>query len=133
MTARRRAIEFRKFLDLIDSEVPEGLKVHVVLDNSSTHKTPAIQRRLLRHPRFSFHFTPTHSSWTNLVERWFAELTTKWIRRGTHCSTKELTGSIQHRIDHWNHNPRPFTWHKSADEILHNPATYLQRIPDSGH
>ena len=133
MTARRRAIEFRKFLDLIDSEVPEGLKVHVVLDNSSTHKTPAIQRWLLRHPRFSFHFTPTYSSWTNLVERWFAELTTKWIRRGTHRSTKELTGSIQHWIDHWNHNPRPFTWHKSADEILHNLATYLQRISDSGH
>ena len=133
MTARHRAIEFRKFLDLIDTEVPDGLEVHVVLDNSSTHKTPAIQRWLVRHPRFSFHFTPTYSSWLNLVERWFAELTTKWIRRGTHRSTRELTDSIQHWIDHWNHNPRPFTWHKTADEILHNLASYLQRIPDSRH
>lgn len=133
MTARHRALEFRKFLDLIDREVPDGLEVHVVLDNSSTHKTPAIRRWLVRHPRFSFHFTPTYSSWMNLVERWFAELTTKWIRRGTHRSTKELTDSIQSWIDHWNHNPRPFVWRKTPDEILHNLASYLQRIPDSGH
>ena len=74
--------EFRKFLNLIDKQVPAGLDVHIVLDNSSTHKTPAIKRWQVRHPRFSFHFTPTYSSWMNLVERWFAELTTKWIRRG---------------------------------------------------
>ena len=133
MTARHRAIEFRKFLDLIDREVPDGLEVHVVLDNSSTHKTPAIQRWLVRHPRFSFHFTPTYSSWMNLVERWFSELTTKWIRRGTHRSTTELAESIQSWIDQWNHNPRPFVWRKTPDEILHNLASYLQRIPDSGH
>jgi hypothetical protein len=83
LTARHRAVEFRKFLDLIDRTVPVELKVHVVLDNSSTHKTPAIQRWLVRHPRFEFHFTPTSSSWMNLVERWFAELTMKWLRRGT--------------------------------------------------
>src|SRR5437762_1173420 len=81
MTPRRRAEEFRRFLNLIDNSVPAHLDVHVVLDNSSTHKTPSIQRWLIRHPRFSFHFTPTYSSWLNLVERWFAELTTKWIKR----------------------------------------------------
>ena len=133
MTARHRSEEFRKFLNIIDKEVPAGLDVHVVLDNSSTHKTPAIQRWLVRHPRFSFHFTPTYSSWMNLVERWFAELTTKWIRRGTHRSTRELTESIQSWIDDWNHNPRPFTWHKTADQILDNLTAYLQRIPNSGH
>ena len=133
MTARHRSEEFRKFLNLIDKEVPQGLDVHVILDNSSTHKSAMIQRWLVRHPRFSFHFTPTYSSWLNLVERWFAELTTKWIRRGTHRSTKELTESIQAWIDNWNHNPRPYIWHKTADEILDNLARYLQRIPNSGH
>ena len=82
MTPRHRAEEFRRFLNLIDTSVPAHLDVHVVLDNSSTHKTPSIQRWLVRHPRFTFHFTPTYSSWLNLVERWFAELTTKWIKRG---------------------------------------------------
>lgn len=81
MTARHRAVEFQKFLNLIDKNVPDHLDVHVVLDNVSTHKTPSIQRWLLRHPRFTLHFTPTYSSWLNLVERWFAELTTKWIKR----------------------------------------------------
>ncbi|MQB02017.1 MAG: IS630 family transposase, partial [Actinobacteria bacterium] len=84
LTTRHRAEEFRRFLNLIDRSVPADLTVHVVLDNVSTHKTPAIQRWLVRHPRFTFHFTPTYSSWMNLVERWFAELTTKWLRRGTH-------------------------------------------------
>ena len=93
MTARRRAEEFRKFLNLIDKEIPEHLDVHIVLDNVSTHKTPAIKRRLLRHPRFTFHFTPTYSSWMNLVERWFAEITAKWIRRGSHTSVADLQNS----------------------------------------
>ena len=83
MTPRHRAEEFRRFLNLIDTSVPAHLDVHVVLDNSSTHKTPSIQRWLVRHPRFTLHFTPTYSSWLNLVERWFAELTTKWIKRGS--------------------------------------------------
>src|SRR5690348_2384653 len=82
MSPRHRAEEFRRFLNLIDANVPAHLDVHVVLDNSSTHKTPSIQRWLLRHPRFTLHFTPTYSSWLNLVERWFAELTQTWIRRG---------------------------------------------------
>ena len=75
LTARHRAEEFRRFLNLIDKTVPGQLDVHAVVDNSSTHKTAAIQRWLLRHPRFTFHYTPTYSSWLNLVERWFAELT----------------------------------------------------------
>ena len=94
MTPRHRAIEFRKFLNLINRTVPKNLDVHVVLDNVSTHKTPEIQRCLQRHPRFTFHFTPTYSSWMNLVERWFSELTTKWIRRDTHRTVTELKDSI---------------------------------------
>jgi Integrase core domain. len=133
LTARHRAEEFRRFLNLIDNSVPAHLDVHVVLDNSSTHKTPAIQRWLLRHPRFTFHFTPTYSSWLNLVERWFAELTSKWLRRSTHRSVKELVASIRTWITNWNDDPKPFVWHKTADEILHNLASYCQRISDSGH
>lgn len=133
MTARHRAEEFRAFLNLIDKQVPEHLGVHVVLDNVSTHKTPSIQRWLQRHPRFVFHFTPTYSSWLNLVERWFAELTTKWIKRGTHRSVRELTASIKTWVTGWNDNPKPFTWHKTAEEILATLANYCRRINDSGH
>ena len=96
MTERHRAVEFRRFLNLINRSVPDDLDVHLVVDNVSTHKTPEIHRWLVRHPRFHLHFTPTYSSWINLVERWFAELTTKWLRRGTHRSTKELEASITH-------------------------------------
>ena len=133
MTARHRATEFRRFLNLIDNNVPDSLNVHVVLDNVSTHKTPAIQRWLVAHPRFTFHFTPTYSSWMNLVERWFAELTTKWLRRGTHRSVRELVASIRTWVTNWNDDPKPFVWHKPADEILDSLATYIQRIPNSGH
>ena len=133
LTARHRAEEFRRFLNLIDKTVPAHLDVHVVVNNSSTHKTPAVQRWLLRHPRFTFHFTPTYSSWLNLVERWFAELTSKWLRRSTHRSVKELVASIRTWITNWNDDPKPFVWHKTADEILHNLASYCQRISDSGH
>jgi transposase len=133
MTSRHRAEEFRRFLNLIDASVPGHLDVHLVLDNSSTHKTPAIQRWLLRHPRFTLHFTPTYSSWLNLVERWFAELTTKWIKRGTHRSVRDLTASIRTWITNWNDDPKPFVWHKSADQILDSLAAYCQRINDSRH
>jgi len=132
-TARHRADEFRRFLTLIDKSVPAALAVHVIVDNSSTHKAPTIQRWLLRHPRFTFHFTPTYTSWLNLVERWFAELTNKWLRRGTHRSVTELVASIRTWITNWNDDPRPFVWHKSADEILDSLATYCQRISDSRH
>src|SRR5579859_7856293 len=133
MTERHRAAEFRRFLNLINRSVPEELDLHLVVDNSSTHKTPEIHRWLLRHPRFHLHFTPTYSSWMNMVERWFAELTTKWLRRGTHRSTKELEASITHWVEHWNAEPKPFVWHKSADEILDTLASYCERISDSGH
>lgn len=133
MTERHRTEEFRKFLNLINQSVPEDLDVHLVVDNVSTHKTPEIKRWLVRHPRFHLHFTPTYSSWINMVERWFAELTEKWLRRGTHRSTKELEASIAEWIDTWNQNPRPFIWKKSADEILQTLADYCGVISDSGH
>src|SRR3989440_8369484 len=133
MTGRHRAEEFRRFLNLIDKSVPADLAVHVVLDNSSTHKTPAIQRWLLRHPRFTLHFTPTYSSWLNLVERWFAELTAKWIKRSAHRSVRDLVASIHTWITNWNDDPKPYVWHKTADEILDSLASYCQRINDSGH
>jgi transposase len=133
MSPRHRAEEFRRFLNLIDTSVPAHLDVHVVLDNSSTHKTPSIQRWLVRHPRFTLHFTPTYSSWLNLVERWFAELTEKWVKRGAHRSVKDLVASIRTWITNWNEDPRPYVWHKTADEILTSLAVYCQRITDSGH
>jgi transposase len=131
--SRHRAIEFKKFLQRIDAEVPAELDVHLVLDNSSTHKTPAIQRWLLAHPRFTLHFTPTSSSWLNLVERWFAELTTKKLRRGAHRSVRELNNDIRAWIKTWNENPRPFVWTKTADEILESIAHYCTRINESRH
>jgi transposase len=130
---RHRAVEFRKFLVTIDKVVPAGLDVHLVIDNASTHKTPAIQRWLLAHPRFQVHFTSTYSSWLNLVERWFAELTTKWLRRGSHRSVQQLERSIRQWVATWNQHPRPFVWHKTADEILEALAAYCQRISGSGH
>jgi transposase len=133
MTPRHRAEEFRRFLNLIDKSVPAHLDLHLVLDNSSTHKTPSIQRWLVRHPRFTLHFTPTYSSWLNLVERWFAELTTKWIKRGTHRSVRDLVASIRTWIANWNDNPKPYVWHKTADQILDSLAAYCQRINASRH
>ena len=130
---RHRAIEFKQFLATIDRAVPTDLTVHLVLDNSSTHKTPAIGRWLAAHPRFVLHFTPTSSSWLNLVERWFAELTTKRLRRGAHRSVRELNADIRAWIDTWNHDPRPFVWTKTADEILDSIARYCNRINQSRH
>ena len=125
--SRHRAIEFKKFLQRIDAEVPAGLDVHVILDNSSTHKTPAIQKWLTAHPRFVLHFTPTSSSWLNLVERWFAELTNKKLRRGAHRSVGQLNADIRAWIQTWNHNPKPFVWTKTADQILAIPTMVLFR------
>jgi transposase len=133
MTERHRAVEFKKFLNLINRSVPDDLDVHLVVDNVSTHKTPEIHRWLVRHARFRLHFTPTYSSWMNMVESWFAELTNKWLRRGTHRSTKELEASIKEWIESWNEDPRPFVWKKSADEILENLAAYCSIISDSRH
>jgi transposase len=131
--SRHRAIEFKQFLQTLDREVPDQLAVHLVLDNSSTHKTPAIQRWLAAHPRFAVHFTPTSSSWLNLVERWFAELTTKKLRRGTHHSVRQLNDDIRAWIETWNDTPRPFVWTKTADEILDSIARYCQRMNESRH
>ncbi len=131
--ARHRAVEFRKFLVTIDRQVPAELDVHLILDNVSTHKTPAIRNWLAAHPRFHLHFTPTSSSWLNLVERWFSELTTKNLRRGTHRSVRELNADIRAWIATWNDNPRPYVWTKTADQILDSIARYCTRINDSGH
>ena len=130
---RHRAEEFKKFLAEIDKAVPTDLDVHVVLDNSSTHKTPAIRTWLLRHLRFHFHFTPTSSSWLNLVERWFAELTRRLLQRSAHRSVKALEADLREWTATWNENPRPFVWRKTADEILESLAGYCQRISESGH
>jgi transposase len=131
--SRHRAIEFKQFLQTLDREVPAHLDVHLVLDNSSTHKTPAIQRWLAAHPRFVLHFTPTSSSWLNLVERWFSELTTKLLRRGAHRSVRQLNADIRAWIQTWNDNPRPFVWTKTADQILDSIARYCERINESRH
>ena len=131
--ARHRAIEFKKFLVKIDESVPAGLEVHLVLDNYATHKTPAIRRWLARHPRFHLHFTPTGASWINLVERWFAELTSRKLRRGAHRSVAELNADIEDWVERWNEDPKPYVWTKSADEILAALAAYCNVINGSGH
>ena len=130
---RHRAQEFRQFLQTIDAAVPEDLDLHLVLDNLSTHKTPAIKRWLLKHPRFHLHFTPTSTSWINLVERWFALLTEKQIRRGVHRSTVALEAAIEQFIAINNEAPKPFIWTKSADEILASIERFCRRTSDSGH
>ena len=130
---RHRAEEFRKFLDTVERNVPKRLDVHLILDNLSTHKTPAIKRWFLRHPRFHLHFTPTSASWINLVERWFALLTERQLRRGTHRSTRELETAIKEFLDVHNTNPKPFMWTKTADQILDSLSRFCVRISDSGH
>lgn len=130
---RHRHQEFLRFLKLIDQAVPKDLDLHLVLDNYATHKTPEIHKWLLRHPRFHLHFTPTSSSWLNLVERWFAELTNRKLRRSAHRSVTELEADIRKWINQWNKDPKPFIWTKTADEILETLAAYCERINDSGH
>ena len=130
---RHRSVEFRKFLDTIEQNVPPNLDVHLILDNYETHKTKLIHDWLAKRPRFHLHFTPTSASWLNLVERWFAELTQKQLRRGVHRSTKELESAIRNFIQHHNKNPKPFVWHKTADQILDSLARFCMRTLDSGH
>ena len=125
---RHRAIEFKKFLIAIDKAVPADLDVHLVCDNYGTHKTPEVQAWLARHPRFHLHFTPTGSSWINQVERWFGLLTDKLIRRGVHTSVQALENDIRDWIATWNDDPRPFTWVKTADDILNSLADHLAKI-----
>jgi len=124
---RHRSLEFRQFLDEIDAQVPPPFDVHLILDNYSTHKTPSIRNWLAKRPRFHVHFTPTYGSWMNLVERWFAELTNKQIRRGVHRSVRELETAIREFLDVHNENPKPFVWTKTADQILASIARFAQR------
>ena len=130
---RHRSIEFRKFLDTIDGEVPADLDIHLILDNYGTHKTVLIRRWLAKRPRFQLHFIPTSASWLNLVERWFAALTQKQIKRGAHASTRALETAIRHYIAVTNEAPTPFVWTKTADQILASIARFCHRISETGH
>lgn len=125
-----RSTQFRTFLDLIDTQVPRRLDVHLIMDNYCTHKTALIRHWFAKRPRFHVHFTPTYGSWVSLVERWFAELTMKQIRRGTYGSVTQLKAGIQAFIDAHHANPKPFVWTKSADEILASIARFAQRTAD---
>src|ERR1700746_2062465 len=124
---RHRSQEFRCFLDTLDANVPAKLSVHIVLDNYGTHKTALIRNWFAKRPRFHVHFTPTYGSWINLVERWFAEITNKRIRRGVFRSVRELETAIREYIDIHNENPKPFVWTRTADQILDSMARYARR------
>jgi transposase len=128
---RHRAVEFRRFLETIEAAVPADLGVHLILDNYATHKTPAIRRWLAKRPRYHLHFTPIGASWINLVERWFALLTQKQLRRGVHRSTRALEAAILEYIALSNTHPKPFVWTKSADDILASVQRFCRRISDS--
>ena len=130
---RHRSVEFRNFLDTIDTAVPTALDVHLIVDNYGTHKTVLIQQWLAKRPRFHVHFTPTSASWLNLVERWFGILTEKQIRRGSHTSTHALETAIYQYLDVTNEHPKPFVWTKTADEILANVARFCIRTSGTGH
>ncbi|WP_434551814.1 IS630 family transposase [Salinisphaera hydrothermalis] len=130
---RHRALEFKQFLQTIEHQVPADLAVHLVLDNYGTHKTAMIHNWLLKHPRFQLHFTPTSASWLNLVERWFAHLTDKQIRRGTHRSTAELERAIRDYLAVYNADPKPFIWTKTADQIIGSVKRYCEYINETGH
>jgi len=140
---RHRSREFRRFLKTIDDEVPDDLEVHLILDNYATHKTPEVQRWLAKRPRFHVHYTPTYSSWLNLVERWFAELSERKIKRASHRSTRELEHDIRAFLRHTKEHPKPFVWTKGADQILASIRRFCQytlesqgkdwRTSDSGH
>jgi transposase len=124
---RHRSREFREFLDVIAAQVPAGLEVHIIVDNYGTHKTAMIRKWFAKRPRFHVHFTPTYGSWINLVERWFAELTNKRIRRGVFRSVKELEAAIREYIAVHNEDPKPFVWTRTADQILASIARYARR------
>jgi transposase len=130
---RHRAKEFLKFLATIERNTPAALQVHLIMDNYGTHKTAAVRAWFARHPRFHVHFTPTSASWINQVERWFALLTERQIKRGSHRSTLELERAIRHYLAIHNKDPKPFVWTKSADDILASIARFCKRISDSGH
>lgn len=130
---RHRTVEFKKFLNTIDREVPADLEVHLICDNYGTHKTPEITRWLARHPRFHIHYTPTYSSWLNQVERWFGYLTTQLLQRGVHKNLQALERDLRAWIATWNNNPKPFVWTKTAEEILGKLGRLCERISGGGH
>jgi transposase/AraC-like DNA-binding protein len=130
---RHRAVEFKKFLTKIDTEVPDGLEVHLIADNYATHKSPTITKWLEAHPRFHMHFTPTYSSWINQVERFFAYVTSDLLQRSDHRSVQALEGDIRKWVKGWNADPRPFIWTKSAEQILESLGRLLRRTTGAGH
>lgn len=130
---RHCSAEFLQFLRTIEASVPSELDIHLVMDNYGTHKTPSIRNWFARHPRFHAHFTPTSASWLNQVERWFATLTTHYIRRGTHRSTRQLEQAIHRYLELNNANPKPFSWAKSADDILASIERFCLRTSNSAH
>ena len=115
---RHRHQEWLKFFKLIDKETPKDKQVHLIADNYSTHKAPAVKAWLAKHPRFHMHFTPTSASWLNMVERFFRDLTSKRLRRGVFYSVPDLIAAIEEYIEHHNENPSPYIWTKSANDIL---------------
>ena len=124
---RHRSAEFRAFLDAVEASVPAGRDVHVVMDNYGTHKTAAVRAWFARRPRFHVHFTPTYGSWLNLVERVFADVTDKCVRRGSHRSTAALEAAIRGYLAARNENPKPFVWTKAADDILASVERFANR------
>ncbi|WP_104176379.1 IS630 family transposase [Cryobacterium sp. Y50] len=130
---RHRSIEFQKFLNKINADVPDEFAVHLVCDNYSTHKSPTIKRWLEAHPRFTMHFTPTYSSWINQVERFFAYVTADLLQRSDHRSVQALEADVRNWVKAWNENPKPFIWTKSAEQILESLKRLLQRTSDAGH
>jgi len=130
---RHRSVEFLQFLKAIDAAVPGEQDIHLIMDNYGTHKTPAVKAWFARHPRFHVHFTPTSASWLNQVERWFATLTEKCIRRGTHRSTRQLEQAIHQYLELNNSDPKRSPWVKSADDILASIERFCLRISNSGH
>jgi transposase len=130
---RHRHQEFLKFLKTIDANTPPELDLHLIMDNYGTHKTPEVQRWLARHPRFHIHFIPTSSSWLNLVERWFAEVTRKLLQRGAHRSVRALEAELRRWVEIWNEDPKPYVWTKTAEEILTSLGRFCARITGAGH
>ena len=132
---RHRQQEFVKFLDTIDASIPveDGVTIHLILDNYGTHETPRVKRWLVKHPRFAVHFTPTSGSWLNQIERFFAEITEKQIRRGSFKSVKALEASIRSYLEKHNENPKPFVWTASAELILRKVEKVCERTSNSGH
>ena len=133
LSAQHRAVDFRDFLDEIDRQVDPALDIHVICDNLSAHKAPAVRKWLLAHPRVQLHFTPTYSSWISQVERWFAELQRRCLDRGVFCSLDDLTTALEDWITFWNASARPFKWTKTADQIIDRICRYCERISGPGH